>query len=187
MPTPDLKHPASVITLEARHLSRIMPHRYPMALLDRIEAYWPEEHRVLALKHVSLNDPLIQGHFKEQPVFPPALIIEALAQASGLDMHMEHACQRHGLRPEQFMEPHTLPAHLEMPMSVLAESKLRLHRLVFPGSTIQLEAQRILRREQVCFFRVRASVGGEEVAHGELFLAHPPYGPPPTVPHVEGA
>lgn len=171
----------TLFSLEAKDLLRFMPHRYPMALLDRVEAFWPDDNRVIAIKHVSLGEPLLQDHYRGRPIFPAPLIIEALAQASGLVMNLNHLRRKQGIHLAQLMEPAGQSTRVYVPMSVLAESKVRQRRLVFPGSVLRLESHQVLSREQVCFFKVHASVEGEEVANGELLLAYPPYGPPSTV------
>lgn len=61
----------------------LLPHRYPMLLVDRILEYQPDE-KLVALKNVSVNEPFFQGHFPGHPIMPGVLILEALAQATGL-------------------------------------------------------------------------------------------------------
>ena len=61
----------------------LLPHRYPMLLVDRILEYSKDE-KLVALKNVTVNEPYFQGHFPDHPIMPGVLILEALAQATGL-------------------------------------------------------------------------------------------------------
>lgn len=61
----------------------LLPHRYPMLLVDRILEYAKDE-KLVALKNVTANEPFFQGHFPGHPIMPGVLILEALAQATGL-------------------------------------------------------------------------------------------------------
>ena len=62
---------------------KILPHRYPFLLIDRVLELEPGR-RVLALKNVSCNEPFFQGHWPGRPIMPGVLIVEALAQAAGV-------------------------------------------------------------------------------------------------------
>jgi 3-hydroxyacyl-[acyl-carrier-protein] dehydratase len=68
---------------EIGEIMRLLPHRYPMLLVDRVLRYTAFE-SLLALKNVTVNEPFFQGHFPAEPVMPGVLILEALAQATGL-------------------------------------------------------------------------------------------------------
>ena len=63
-------------------IQKIMPHRYPMLLVDRIIS--TEENKVVGIKNVTYNEPFFQGHFQGHPVMPGVLIIEAMAQVAGV-------------------------------------------------------------------------------------------------------
>lgn len=70
------------LPLDIRTLQKLLPHRYPFLLIDRVTDY--EAHKSLrAIKNVTINEPFFQGHFPDFPVMPGVLIIEAMAQASG--------------------------------------------------------------------------------------------------------
>ena len=70
------------LPVEAKDIQKLIPHRYPFLLLDRITAFESMK-RLTAIKNVSMNEPHFQGHFPDFPVMPGVLIIEALAQACG--------------------------------------------------------------------------------------------------------
>jgi len=71
------------ISMEIGQLMRYLPHRYPFLLLDRVTECVPGEH-LKAYKNVSVNEPFFQGHFPGRPVMPGVLILEAMAQATGV-------------------------------------------------------------------------------------------------------
>jgi 3-hydroxyacyl-[acyl-carrier-protein] dehydratase len=70
-------------TLDSATLMRRIPHRYPFLLVDRV-LHWEQGKHLTALKNVTINEPFFQGHFPGRPVMPGVLVIEALAQATGL-------------------------------------------------------------------------------------------------------
>ncbi len=69
--------------MDIHEILRVLPHRYPFLLVDKIVEFEPHK-RLVALKNVSYNEPFFQGHFPVRPVMPGVLIVEALAQATGL-------------------------------------------------------------------------------------------------------
>ena len=69
--------------LNTRQIMEIIPHRYPMLMLDTVEELVPGE-RVVAYKNISINEEIFQGHFPGNPTFPGALTVEALAQAGAV-------------------------------------------------------------------------------------------------------
>jgi 3-hydroxyacyl-[acyl-carrier-protein] dehydratase len=70
-------------TIDIEGIMKLIPHRYPLLLVDRIVEITPGE-RIVALKNVTMNEPHFNGHFPGKPIMPGVLIIEALAQASAL-------------------------------------------------------------------------------------------------------
>jgi 3-hydroxyacyl-[acyl-carrier-protein] dehydratase len=75
--------PATTGGFDVRRITALLPHRYPMLLVDRVEALVPNQ-SIHAIKAVSMNEPFFQGHFPGRPIMPGVLIIEALAQAAGV-------------------------------------------------------------------------------------------------------
>jgi 3-hydroxyacyl-[acyl-carrier-protein] dehydratase len=75
------------INLNANEIMRLLPHRYPFLLIDKITGCTPGE-SITAVKNVSINEPFFQGHFPGNPVMPGVLIIEAMAQAGGVLSHI---------------------------------------------------------------------------------------------------
>ena len=73
----------------AKDIQKILPHRYPFLLVDRILEINLEENEILGLKNVTVNEPFFQGHFPGVPIMPGVLILEALAQTGGVLVHQK--------------------------------------------------------------------------------------------------
>ncbi len=69
--------------MEVTEIQNYLPHRYPFLLVDRVIDF-EQDRRIVCIKNVTINEPMFTGHFPVTPVFPGVLIVEALAQASGL-------------------------------------------------------------------------------------------------------
>ncbi|MEA2736272.1 MAG: hypothetical protein QOE14_2723, partial [Humisphaera sp.] len=78
--------------MDIRAIQRILPHRYPMLLVDRVIEITPDETRAVGIKNVTFNDVFFQGHYPGQPIMPGVLIVEAMAQLGGilLSQKLEH-------------------------------------------------------------------------------------------------
>ena len=70
-------------SMEITEIQKYLPHRYPFLLIDRVIEF-EQDKRVVCIKNVTINEPIFTGHFPVTPVFPGVLIVEALAQASGI-------------------------------------------------------------------------------------------------------
>jgi len=70
-------------TIDIHEIQRLLPHRYPFLLVDRVIAFTPGE-SLVAIKNISYNEPQFTGHFPKRAIMPGVLILEALAQATGL-------------------------------------------------------------------------------------------------------
>jgi 3-hydroxyacyl-[acyl-carrier-protein] dehydratase len=140
-----------VTILDARAIERIIPHRYPMLLIDRVLELEPGK-RILGLKSVTANEQFFQGHFPGNPIMPGVLIVEALAQAGAV------------LLLSQPEERGKLPLFAGI-------DGVRFRRPVVPGDQLQLEVVFTVRRGPIGRAKARASVDGELVAEGELTFA----------------
>lgn len=78
-----------VQTLDIKQIINILPHRYPFLLVDRVLELDLEKGYVLAQKNVTINEAFFQGHFPDAPIMPGVLILEALAQAGGILVHLK--------------------------------------------------------------------------------------------------
>ena len=83
---PTSTHP---VVLDVKEISRILPHRYPFLLVDRVISLNLEEETIIAQKNVTSNEQFFQGHFPGVPIMPGVLILEALAQAGGILVHQK--------------------------------------------------------------------------------------------------
>ena len=132
----------------------LLPHRYPFLLVDRVMEFEVGK-RLKALKNVTINEPFFQGHFPGHPVMPGVLIIEALAQASGLLVQLSTE-----------VDPNQHPLFY-----LVKVDKARFSRIVGPGDQLVLnvEQKRMIRR--MGQFWCQATVDGEPVAEAELLCA----------------
>lgn len=143
----------SDIHLSDADIRRILPHRYPFLLLDRIVALEPAA-GIRAFKNVTGNEPFFQGHFPELPVMPGVLIIEAMAQAGGVLAHET--------------EPELDPTPLYYLVGVDAA---RFRRPVHPGDRLDIELTVEKVRRRMWRFAGTASVAGSTVASATIMTA----------------
>ena len=73
----------------AKEIEKILPHRYPFLLVDRILQINLEENEIIGVKNVTVNEPFFQGHFPGAPIMPGVLLLEALAQTGGILVHQK--------------------------------------------------------------------------------------------------
>lgn len=142
---------SSKALLDINAIERIMPHRYPFLLVDRILDLEPGK-RVSALKNVTINEPFFQGHFPGQPVMPGVLILEAMAQAGGV------------LLLNAIEHPETKLVYF---MSI---DNAKFRRPVVPGDQLRFELEMHAFRRNACKMSGRAFVEDTEVA-GADFMA----------------
>ena len=75
--------------LSAKEIEKILPHRYPFLLVDRVIELNLEESEIIGVKNVTVNEPFFQGHFPGVPIMPGVLLLEALAQTGGILVHQK--------------------------------------------------------------------------------------------------
>ncbi len=135
-----------------------LPHRYPFLLVDRVISYTRGE-RLRALKNVTVNEPFFQGHFPGRPVMPGVLILEALAQATGI------------LGVRTMDEP---PGEDSMYFFVGIDNA-RFKRPVVPGDQLILDVELRKVRRGIWMFYGEASVEGRVAASADLMCTHRAY------------
>ncbi len=130
-------------------IMKVMPHRYPFLLVDRILEL-EAGRRVVGLKNVSINEPFFQGHFPGHPIMPAVLITEAMAQVGGV----------------------LLMSSVEHPDTKLVYFSgidgARFRRPVVPGDQLRFELEMVKMRGPLCKMRGVATVDGERVAEADL-------------------
>jgi 3-hydroxyacyl-[acyl-carrier-protein] dehydratase len=82
------------ILLNVKEIAKILPHRYPFLLVDRIIYLNLEENVIIGQKNVTVNEQFFQGHFPGAPIMPGVLILEALAQTGGILVHKKGYCEK---------------------------------------------------------------------------------------------
>lgn len=149
---------AAPATLDIGRIMAALPHRFPMLLVDRVEAI-ERDRSISAIKAVTINEGFFQGHFPGRPIMPGVLIVEALAQAAGI-----LAVESLGLAGS---------GKLVYFMSI-EEAKFR--RPVEPGVLLRLHVEFVQKRATVCKFAGRALVGDTLVAEARFtaMIADPP-------------
>ncbi len=139
------------LPLGSAEIRRLIPHRYPFLLVDRVDELEPGV-RAVGVKNVTQNEPFFQGHFPDYPVMPGVLVVEALAQvgAVGVMAAGEHA------------DKLALFAGID---------GVRFRRQVVPGDVLTLEVEIDRLKGRVGRGTGRAAVGGERVCEAQLMFA----------------
>jgi 3-hydroxyacyl-[acyl-carrier-protein] dehydratase len=143
---------------DVRRVMAVLPHRYPMLLVDRVENLVLNE-RISAVKAVTMNEGFFQGHFPGRPIMPGVMLIEALAQAAGV-LAMESLGLVNSGKLVYFM--------------AIDNAKFRVP--VEPGCLLHLNVQFTHKKPRVCKFAGQAMVGDQLAAECEFMamIADPP-------------
>ena len=145
--------PAAALPATIDDIQRLLPHRYPFLLVDRVVALEPNR-RVLAYKNVSINEPFFQGHFPGNPVMPGVLVVEALAQAGGLLTQLS----RQNADEEQLFY-------------LVKVDNAKFSRMVVPGDRLELDVELKRQIRNMAQYVGIARVDGEQVACAEILCA----------------
>lgn len=137
--------------LDIQQIKDIIPHRYPFLLVDRVLEMEAGK-KAVAIKNVTANEPFFNGHFPEYPVMPGVLIVEALAQTSGIAM----------------MQTSENEGKLGLFAGI---DKCRFKRQVVPGDQLKLEAEITRMRGSIAKANVKATVDDELVCEAEIMFA----------------
>ena len=135
-------------------IMKFLPHRYPFLLVDKILELEPDK-RIVGLKNVTINEQFFQGHFPGAPVMPGVLIVEALAQASGLLIGLSG----------------TMTDKDDRIFYLAKVDNARFLKPVVPGDQLRLEVQLKRRLRSMGIFTARARVDGADAATCELMCA----------------
>ncbi len=133
--------------IDIDEIMRLLPHRYPFLMIDRVEEVEPGV-RAVAVKCVTVNEPHFQGHFPSMPIMPGVLLCEAFAQTAGIV---------------------ALSAHEDLAgraVYLLGLDKVRFRKPVRPGDRVLITAEKESERRGIWNFKVVATVDGVKVADG---------------------
>ncbi|MCG7656131.1 3-hydroxyacyl-ACP dehydratase FabZ [Wielerella bovis] len=141
------------LPIEAKDIQKLIPHRYPFMLLDRITAFESGK-SLTALKNISMNEPQFQGHFPDFPVMPGVLIIEAMAQACGALAILTEG----GRQPDEIF-------------FFAGIDNARFKRQVIPGDQLIFQIELLQSKRGIGKFQARAFVGEDLAVEAEIMCA----------------
>ena len=137
---------APATAVEIKRILQMIPHRYPMLMVDRV-IDMHLDHSAVGIKNVSINEPFFQGHFPSEPVMPGVLIVEAMAQTAAVLVVSTYGQSSEG--------------KLVYFMSI---DGVRFRRPVFPGDRLELHVEKVQSRTSVWKFSGKAIVDGKVMA-----------------------
>src|SRR5262245_40380187 len=140
---------ATLGTADIGDLLRMLPHRYPFLLVDRIHSI-DEDNSAIGIKTVTVNEPHLQGHFPGQPVMPGVLIIEAMAQTAGAICIKKTAGE--------------IPAVVYF----MTIDNAKFRRPVVPGDQLEIHVKKLKNRGNIWKYACEAIVDGTKVAEAEI-------------------
>jgi len=136
------------LQLDINAIMKIMPHRYPFLLIDRILSL--EENRVVGIKNVTINEPFFVGHFPGHPIMPAVLIIEAMAQCGGVLL------LNSSYQPKEKL------------VYFIGIDRAKFRKPVRPGDQLRFELKLLRLKSRICKMEGKAYVDGDLVAEAEL-------------------
>lgn len=131
-------------------IMKIIPHRYPFLLVDRIVEFEPKK-RIVGIKNVTMNEPFFQGHFPGHPIFPGALLIEAMAQVGCILMFKSF-----DISPEEYV------------VYFMGIDKARFRKPVRPGNTVKFVLEPKVIKTRMSKMKGEAFVGEDLVCDAEI-------------------
>ncbi len=137
--------------LDIRKILEVLPHRFPLLLIDRIVELEPMT-RVRGYKNITYNEPVFTGHFPGNPVFPGVYMIEAMAQLGGAVV----------LEPGEFARKVPYLAGID---------KAKFRRPVIPGDRLDMEVVMLRHKRNIGWVRAQATVDGEFACSAELMFS----------------
>lgn len=138
--------------LDIEKILRILPHRYPFLLVDRVLTL-EKGKSIAAIKNVTFNEPFFQGHFPQMRVMPGVLVVEAIAQAGGILLF------------------HSIPDSEKKLVFLSKIDNTKFRKPVVPGDQMRLEAEILKLKKHFCHVRGRALVEKEVVVEGDIMAS----------------
>ncbi len=139
--------------IEASEILKILPHRYPMLLVDRIVEFDHETNHIVGIKNLTFNELFFQGHFPDNPVMPGVLQLEAMAQVAGV---MLNSREGNSGKTAYFM----------------AMNKVKFRHMVIPGDQLRLEIDVLRMRTRIATVQGKAYVGDVLASQAELTFGY---------------
>jgi 3-hydroxyacyl-[acyl-carrier-protein] dehydratase len=131
-----------------------IPHRYPFLLVDRVIEL-EKDKKIVTIKNVTINEPFFQGHFPGEPIMPGVLIVEAMAQSSGILHYLS--------------TPDAKSRNVDV--RFLAVDKCRFRKPVIPGDQLRFEIELVSHKRTIWKFRCKALVDGQLAAEAEIMVS----------------
>jgi 3-hydroxyacyl-[acyl-carrier-protein] dehydratase len=141
---------SSAVSADLALIQRIIPHRYPFLLVDKVRDIIVND-RCVGIKNVTFNEPQFQGHFPQMPIFPGVMIIEAMAQTSGVLVGMSMDL-----------------VDKNATVFFMGVDKVKFRRKVVPGDVMELHVRALRGGGRVWKFEGRAMVDGELACEAEF-------------------
>lgn len=141
--------PTTLEAVDILGLMKLLPHRYPFLLVDRIIEI-DEDNSAIGIKNVTINEPHFQGHFPEQPVMPGVLIIEAMAQTAGAICIKSQNTDKPSL------------------VYFMTIDNAKFRRPVVPGDRLHIRVKKLKKRGNIWRFACEAMVDGAKAAEAEI-------------------
>jgi 3-hydroxyacyl-[acyl-carrier-protein] dehydratase len=141
--------------MNIHEIMSLVPHRYPFLLIDKVIEFIPGK-SIIAIKNVTANEPFFAGHFPNNPVMPGVIILEALAQASGI------------LAYKAYCEDKSRPKSI---IYFAGIDHARFKRIVVPGDQLRLEAEIVRVKQDIWKCKALASVDDQIACSAELLAA----------------
>jgi len=138
---------------DINEIQHILPHRYPFAMIDRVVSYVPGK-SLHAIKNITINEPVFMGHFPGKPIFPGVMLLEAMAQATGLL----------GFKMVQDIESNEIYLFAGI-------DNARFKRQVIPGDRVDFHVEFDKEKRGIWKFKGRAEVDGQLAASADLMCA----------------
>jgi len=144
-------------TIDIHEIQQLLPHRYPFLLIDRVIDYTPGEH-LTGIKNITFNEPQFTGHFPQRVIMPGVLILESLAQATGL---------------LAFKTADELSSDKEL-YYLAGIDNARFKRPVEPGDQIKLDVKLVKQKRNLWKFFGEATVDGELIVSADIMCVNQP-------------
>ena len=144
-----MSEPDGIGRIEIGELFKLLPHRYPFLLIDRIESM-DGDNSAIGIKNVTVNEPHFNGHFPGEPIMPGVLIVEAMAQTAGAITAKMHSG---GARKLVYF---------------MTIDECRFRKPVLPGDRLELHVTKVRQRGNIFKFDCHAVVDGQKVAEARI-------------------